>query len=101
MINFLTVDVFDVKVFNNKGEGDVTDLLKEEAQGVTGFYVAIFLEVLDKVVVGNFSSFFEAIPNTFDFGVDIAINNFFFKVVVEDDLDLNEVLLETDILGIQ
>ena len=57
--------------------------------------------MLDKIAVGNFSSFFESVPSTFDFGIDVPINNFVFNVVVAYDLDGYEVILEADILGIQ
>ena len=57
--------------------------------------------MLDKIAVGNFSSFFESVPSTFDFGIDIPVNNFVVKVVAAYDLDGDEVILEADILGIR
>ena len=57
--------------------------------------------MLDKIIVGNLARFFESVPSTFDFGIDISIDNFVLKVVVAYDLNGDEVILETEILGIQ
>ena len=51
--------------------------------------------------MGNLNSFFESVPSTFDFGIDIPINTFFVKVVVAYDLNGDEVILEANILGIR
>ena len=74
--------------------------MDKKAWGAFGFDISILSKVLDKIVVGNFSSLLEAVPSTFDFGVDIAINCFVIKVVMLDDFRWNEVILELYILGI-
>ena len=100
VINVVKVDVFDPKVIDNQGNGDFMGLVEAKAWVVCSIDVAIFCKVLNKIIMGNFSSLFEAVTSTFNFGVDIAINNLVFDSVVTNDLNGDEVKLETDILGI-
>ena len=34
---------------------------------MTGFDIAVLLEMLDKVIIGNFTSFFKSVQSIFDF----------------------------------
>ena len=86
MINILVLGIFDAKFINYRGEEDVTELVEEESWGASGFDIVKSFEMLDKIIICNFASFFENVPSTFYFGINVAINNFMVKVVVADDL---------------
>lgn len=47
VVNILFLSVFDSKIVNNEGEGDVTIFVEEEARCTTGFDVAKVFEVFD------------------------------------------------------
>lgn len=57
--------VLDTKIVNNKGEGDIASFVEEKAISVGGLDVAVFAEMLDKFVMGNFARLFESIPRLF------------------------------------
>ena len=55
MIDICFVCVFDTKVVNHEGEGDVPCFMEKEAFGAWNFVVAKFLQVCNKIVMDNFS----------------------------------------------
>lgn len=84
VINILMFGIFDSKVFNKKDEGYIIELVEEKAPVAAGFYATEIFEVLNKIFLGNYSSFFLALPSTFHFSVNKTINNFLFNVLVLD-----------------
>ena len=73
VVDIFNICVFDTKIINNKGEGDGSGGVEEEAFGVFGFSVTKLCQVLSQVVVGNASRFFESIPCLVDSSVDKTV----------------------------
>ena len=64
--------VFDAKIVNDEGEGDVARFMAEEAIGVR-LVVAVGGKAFAEVVVGDLSCLFEAVPCFGDAGVDVSV----------------------------
>ena len=57
----------------------------EEAVSDTSTDVTVLSKVLIKVVVSDFTRLLESVPRFVDSGIDIAVNNFRFEVVLVKD----------------
>lgn len=85
VVEILVLRVLDSEVVNNKGEGDFAGLVEEKSFGVGRFDVAVFAEMLDEVVVGNFAGLFESIPRLFNFRINKTIDDKVVEVVIFDN----------------
>ena len=53
VVEIFILRVLDTEIVNDKGEGDFAGLVEEKAVSEGRFHIAVFAEMLDKVVVGK------------------------------------------------
>ena len=81
------VDILDPKVVDNKGEGDGASFVEIQARSILGREVPSSGKDFFELLVGKFTSLFEAVHGPLDFNVDEPVDRHFgSKVVVLDDV---------------
>lgn len=73
VVSMLFTNSFDTKIVDNKGEKDGASFVSPETGGVTGRFVSILSEVLDKAFVRNLSGLGETVHAFADFNEDMSI----------------------------
>lgn len=95
------VDVLNSKVIDNKGEGDRSGPVGEEAMSETAWVVVRGREDGFELVIGKATRFFEAIDGASDFTIDPTVGiNLVGKVVFRNDLRRDNVHVEAHVLKV-